>query len=178
MEQLDIYDGYRNKTGKIVERRYPMKLNINEYYLCVRCWIINENNEILLIKRNMNKIHGGMWENIGGCVKSGETSKEAIKREINEEIGINIDIKKLQLLKTQKETELFKDIYYIKMLIDKKKINIKQDEVEDFKFLKLKELKMFVRDNKIDVWTISSLDELYNVLKEMGEKEINEKIFN
>lgn len=41
-------------------------------------------------KRKSNKIHGGMWEATDGLVISGENSIQGIKRELQEEIGLNV----------------------------------------------------------------------------------------
>ena len=49
--------------------------------------------------RNLNKTHGGMWEPTNGLVISGEASKEAIKRELKEEIGLDIEENKITLIK-------------------------------------------------------------------------------
>ncbi len=52
--------------------------------------IINQNKEILIAKRSSNQHQGNKWEFPGGKVESDETSEEALKREISEELGISI----------------------------------------------------------------------------------------
>lgn len=53
--------------------------------------IENNNNEILLVKHR----HHGVWTVPGGQVEVGENLIDALKREIKEETGINIDVNKL-----------------------------------------------------------------------------------
>jgi len=56
----------------------------------VGCWalIINEKNEILLLRRG----NSTNWETPGGKVEFEESLKDALKREINEELNIKIQI--------------------------------------------------------------------------------------
>ena len=51
--------------------------------------ILNEMNEILLIKRKVNP-HKDMWDVPGGFVEPGEDLSDAIIREIKEELGIQL----------------------------------------------------------------------------------------
>ena len=45
-------------------------------------------DEVLLARRKANQHQGGLWEFPGGKVESGEAPREALIRELNEEIGI------------------------------------------------------------------------------------------
>jgi len=55
-------------------------------------------SKILLIKRNEEKRNkfGADWGNIGGKIEFRETSAQACAREIKEEIGLNLNPKKLK----------------------------------------------------------------------------------
>lgn len=52
--------------------------------------IKNDNESILIAKRNIHKSQGGLWEFPGGKIEQGETKEEAIVREIKEELKIDI----------------------------------------------------------------------------------------
>ena len=47
----------------------------------------------LMHKRPADKHHGGLWEFPGGKVEASEIKQEALKRELCEELGIEIDLK-------------------------------------------------------------------------------------
>ncbi len=53
-------------------------------------WNRNQDNTILIDRRKPEGLLGGMWEFPGGKVEPGETIPECIKREIQEELGIEI----------------------------------------------------------------------------------------
>lgn len=47
-------------------------------------------NRVLIAQRNIKKDHGGFWEFPGGKVEEKETRKQAIVREIKEELDLDI----------------------------------------------------------------------------------------
>lgn len=55
--------------------------------------ILNKKNEVFLLKRGKkSKNEVGLWNKPGGAVEYGETLIDAMKREIKEEIGVEIRI--------------------------------------------------------------------------------------
>jgi len=53
--------------------------------------IIDRNENILLTKRSPDAHQGGLWEFPGGKLEPGETSRVALNRELQEELGIVVD---------------------------------------------------------------------------------------
>lgn len=54
--------------------------------------LFNPDGNILIAKRNLSKRYGGLWEFPGGKVEQGETLKDALVREIQEELDAPIAI--------------------------------------------------------------------------------------
>lgn len=52
--------------------------------------IINNDKRILIAKRSAIQHQGGMWEFPGGKVEAQETVTQALKRELLEEVGIDV----------------------------------------------------------------------------------------
>jgi len=52
--------------------------------------LVNEKNQVLIAKRSSDKHQGGKWEFPGGKLEKGETSYQALCREMREEIGIEV----------------------------------------------------------------------------------------
>lgn len=143
-EMVDVYDENKNKIGKIIERDKLDTLNKNEYNITVHCFIINSRREILMTQRSLNKNRGGKWEETHGGVRSGETSAEGLKRELEEEIGINIDVKELKLVKTKIEENTIRDIYVLFKDIPIEEIVFNDKEVMNCKYVTLDELKEMI----------------------------------
>lgn len=69
------------------------KKNKNMKHFEVVCAIIiNNENKVLLCKRKSNKSQGNRWEFPGGKIENGETHKEALIREIKEELSLIIEV--------------------------------------------------------------------------------------
>jgi 8-oxo-dGTP diphosphatase len=57
--------------------------------------LIFRDGKLLLTKRHADAHLGGLWEFPGGKREPGETFKQCLKREIREELGVDISVDKL-----------------------------------------------------------------------------------
>ena len=68
--------------------------------------VIKENNRYLIVQRNRNKHLGLKWEFPGGKVRSKESFKNALIREIKEELNIIIEVKEKFAEETYKDHKI------------------------------------------------------------------------
>ena len=148
MEKIDLYNINKEKLGKTFIRNQDTLLE-NEYYLLPQAWIINNNNEILLTRRSLNKSYGGMWEPTSGHVKSGESSLEAIQRELFEEIGLKTEQSELTLVKTFIHKQSIRDIWIVKKDLNISDLALSEHEVIGAKFVNISEFKQMLDNNEI-----------------------------
>lgn len=146
-ELVDVYDKNKNMTGKIIKRNDINLLNDDEYIITVHCFIINSLNQILLTQRSLSKNRGGKWEETHGGLKSGETSILGMQRELEEEIGIDVQTNELKLVKTLKRKNKFRDIYILKKDIPIDSIKYNDGEVMDCKYVTLEQFKIMIQNN-------------------------------
>ena len=88
LELLDVFDEENKERIGFAER------GVVHYYSLwhreIACWIINENNEILLQRRSSNKKQQpNKLAVTAGHISLDETPIEALLREVSEEVGIN-----------------------------------------------------------------------------------------
>lgn len=138
VEYWDLYDAGRNKTGKLHQR--GLRLKDGQYHLVVAVWVKNKNNELLLTRRNPEKLWGNYWECTGGAVIAGEDSITAAKRELFEEIGIETAPEQLKLLGTTKHKTWFTDTYLFERDILLSDLKLQPEEVIDAKWITINEL--------------------------------------
>ena len=141
MEYFDLCTVGRKPLGKKVQR--GTKLNNNEYHLVVMAIIQNENREVLLTRRSENKIAAGLWECTAGSVLAGENSRDAIIREVKEEIGINVDVFGDPITCYSEENALF-DIWIIQIKNKIQDLVLQIEEVDDAKYANLYEIKKII----------------------------------
>ncbi len=106
--------------------------------LKVTCALIILNKKVLVVQNNANSDHAFKWEFAGGKIRVNETEEDAIKREINEELEIEIDI--LQKINRVDFDYDFKQIVLIPFLCSIKKGELKLNEHKDFKWVNYTEL--------------------------------------
>jgi A/G-specific adenine glycosylase len=61
-------------------------------HITVTAAVIQRDGKILIARRPSSGLLGGMWEFPGGKVEQGETLSEGLRREIQEELGISIEV--------------------------------------------------------------------------------------
>lgn len=128
MEYRDLYNFDRTLVGKKILKGEAIPEN--NYIMMVVIFIENDNHQFLIQKRSSDK--GGKWATTGGHPKSGESSLEGIKKEVKEELGI--DIKEPILFKQESGKDTLCDLYYIKQNIDINKIKIQKEELDEVKW--------------------------------------------
>jgi 8-oxo-dGTP diphosphatase len=107
------------------------------------CVILNENGELLLLHRNTSIRK--QWETPGGKIENGEDAQKAAEREIEEELGVDIEIIKKLGKKDFIEDEhvMTYTWYQARVLSGKPKImeTEKFDDLKYFSWKKLQEIK-------------------------------------
>lgn len=90
-EYLDVYDVHRNLTGKTILR--GSSRGRDEYILVVHLLLFDRQGRLLVQQRVANKrTWGGMWDiSLGGTAQAGDSSRSAIERETQEELGLTLD---------------------------------------------------------------------------------------
>lgn len=103
-EYLDIYDEAGNPTGAQCIR--GDRLPPGQYVKVVHVFIVNERGEFLIQQRALcKKIWPGQWAILGGFVSAGESTRQTVLREVEEEIGIRLRAQQTQRIQQIKRTE-------------------------------------------------------------------------
>ena len=82
MEWNDIYDENRRLTGR--KHRRGTYWRKGEFGLVVCVWVHDGRGKLLMTRRAKGKSFAGTWENSGGAAKAGETSRQAVARELRD----------------------------------------------------------------------------------------------
>ena len=91
VEMWDIYDKDKKRTGRLMKRN-DWCLKDGEYHLTVLGVVKRPDGKFLITKRAMDKAWApGWWEISGGAAMAGEDSLDAVKREILEETGLDVN---------------------------------------------------------------------------------------
>lgn len=143
MEYIDVLDKNGNKTG-IVKTKNEI-YDSGDYHKTVHVWIINDNKELLVQKRHPKKeTFPNLWAiSVAGHVRSGETSIDAIKRELKEELGQKIEDDKIEYLFTINREQPYNDhllhviddVYLVNINLDCEDTKLQFSELTDIKYV-------------------------------------------
>ena len=95
-EQIDLYDENRQKLGITINREGAF-LEEGQFMLYILAVIQNAEGKYLITQRGQSKSWGaGWWEVTGGGVRAGETTRDAVVREVDEEVGLDVSACELE----------------------------------------------------------------------------------
>ena len=143
MEYNDIYDRERNRTGRLHRRGTAWESG--EFGLVVCVWVYDGNGRILLTEKSF----AGTWENSGGAAKAGESSLQAIVRELEEETGIRAEAGEFELLTTTRDKNTFYDHYCVKRDVPLERIVLLPGETDDAQWATFEQVHELIRQKKI-----------------------------
>lgn len=147
MEFNDIYDADRNLTGRLHQRGTPWQPGEHGVVVCV--WVYDGRGHLLLTRRAKGKSFAGTWENSGGAVQAGETSMQAVARELFEETGIRAEPEEFELLDTDQERNMFYDHYCLKRRVKLKDIILQPGETDGVMWASFGKIHWMIRSGKI-----------------------------
>lgn len=143
-----------------MQEKTDLTLNVEDYKLNIRVAGILEHKDYILLHKCKNKDYYAL---IGGRIKIGETSEEAIKREILEETGKEVEIVKyIATIENffKEESQKYHEINFIYQLKFK-------EENENIEKIENKEGKKYIEYKWISKKEIENIKILPQPLKEI-----------
>lgn len=147
MELWDIYDANKQLTGKTMVRD-DWNMAPDEFHLTVQGAVKNTDGRFLITQRDESKPWAaGHWEVSGGGVQAGETSNEAIVREIKEETGVDVGFAKGGLQFTykrvnpQEKDNYFVDVYLFETPVNEAEVTLQEGETQNWMLATKEEIK-------------------------------------
>lgn len=168
MERWDLYDENRNPLGITMARDEPVQPG--RYHVVVGIWIFSSDHRILLTKRSSEKKFApNTWENTGGHVMAGETSEEAVLRELWEETGIPAEKTDLTFLGSVCIPPEFGDNYAVRKDVDLGDVKLQPGETCDARWVTLNEFNHMAQTGEV----AASVVEYLAPIREKWEAVLN-----
>ena len=147
MEYNDIYDENRQPTGRVHRRGTSWKKG--EYGLVVCVWVYDGKGKLLLTRRAPGKSFAGTWENSGGAAKAGETSRQAIARELYEETGIRAEEAEFELMCSDKDAHTLYDFYCLHRQVALEDVRLLPGETDGAQWATFDEIHEMIQKKQI-----------------------------
>ena len=166
MELWDLYDKERRPLGKTHLRGVPLAKG--EYHLVVFVWVFNSCGQVLMTKRSPEKqSYPNLWEHTGGSAMAGESSMQAIRRELFEETGIRAEARELTLVDTYTRVGSFCDIYFLQKDVALSELTLQPGETCDAKWVTRAELEKMIAQGQVAKPDVQRYEQLKGKLKDL-----------
>ena len=143
----DIYDANKKLTGRTMKKN-DWCLKDGEYHLTVLGVVVNREGKYLITKRVMTKAWApGWWEVSGGACQAGETSYEAVLREVKEETGLDVSsCKDAYQFTYHRENpgegdNYFVDVYRFQLDFSETDIHLQEEETDGYRLATVEEIR-------------------------------------
>lgn len=153
-ELIDIYDREGQPTGETIQREGAF-LREGQYMLYVLALIQDASGRYLITRRALDKHWApGAWEVPGGGVLAGESSAEAVVREVGEEVGLDVSHEALVPVWRYENVDLPRgdnylvDIYHFHLDIDVNDVTLQRSEAIGFRFAAWEEIEALADENQ------------------------------
>jgi len=145
-EMIDVYDRDRQRTGLVIPRE-GAHLAEGQYMLYILALIEDAHGRFLITQRSMDKSWGaGWWEIAGGGVRAGESSVDALRREVPEEVGLQVEdgpyspVYSYENVDLERGDNYFVDIYHIHLDFTEEDVRLVDGEAIAFRLASWKEI--------------------------------------
>ena len=168
MELIDLLDENRTALGRTVERY--SKLGPGELRSVVHICIFNSQGQLLIQKRVPGKkLWPGRWDvSAAGGVSAGETSRTSAEREVEEELGIHVDLTGIRPTVTVNFDKGFDDFYIVNRDIDLSELTLQKEEVSAARWVTIQEAQDMVDRGEFVDYPKSFLSFLYDMRNTFG----------
>ncbi len=169
MEIWDLYDAQRQKTGRTHVRGAPLAKG--DYHMVVHCCLFNAEGEMLIQQRQPFKEGWpDLWDvTVGGSAVAGETSQQAVARELLEEVGIWHEFQNEQPRFTIHFQVGFDDWYLVERNdIQPETLRLQPEEVQAVRWAKQDEIKQMIEAGSFIPYEPSLIDFLFSRRKRVG----------
>lgn len=156
MELIDILDEQGNNTGE--KKTKPEAHSKGLWHRAVHVWIVNSKNEVLLQRRGETLVNfPDMWDiSVAGHVSAGEEPVVSALREMQEEVGLNLNAEQLKKIGEIKVQAVLNDntyfdnefdtVFIVNLDIEPKSLKMDSREVKDLRYIPVQELKKWTED--------------------------------
>ena len=175
-DKIDVLDEYGKLTGESLSRKEVHALG--KIHRAVHLYLFDKKNNLLLQRRSPNTDHYPTMFSISvtGHIDAGEGSREAVQRELKEELGIDADEINIRFLFSFRQDvkvsptyidKQFNDVYACWLDFKIENISFDPNEVGEVKLVPFSEFEIMVKNKESDLAPIyeEECDRLVSLLE-------------
>ncbi len=160
MERLDVYDKDRNLLSYThIRSNFPAP---GEYHLIAQVCVLDGRNRLLMTRRHLSKTWAGLWEVTAGCVLSGEPSRLAAVRELQEETGLCVSEEEMKPFFQSRISDHHIDCYLVRLSEsgENYSVTLQEGETIDYIWAAAQDIAQLAAEDKIVSISAQAIDHL------------------
>ena len=183
-DMIDVLGSNGDPTGEVLSRKEVHRLG--KLHRAVHLYLFNKENNLLIQRRSASADHYPSMFSISvtGHVDSGERSIEAVRRELEEELGLNANHEDFKFLfSSRRDATLsptyidrqINDIYACWLDFDSQNLSFDRTEVSEIKCVSLSHFKTMVESGDGEIVPVygDDLKRIFPLVQEIIESSPN-----
>lgn len=163
-ELIEILDAEGNKTGEVEPRSVVHTQGL--WHKTVHIYLyrmVDSKVELLVhLRSKIKDLSPNMWDRcFGGHLKVGDSVESAVKSELQEEIGLQIEPEKLKVGRVYKREVFpnneFMAVYYYELYSGLSELTFNDGEVQEVKWMKVGDIRNSMKDAP-ELWAGTEAD--------------------
>ena len=171
MEIWDLCDINKNPLTGRTSVRGSDDMKDDEFHIVVFGIVVTPDKKVLVSKRDSRKMFGGVWEFNGGSAVSGESSRQAVERELLEETALDVKGAKGEIVTSRVKyypgSNWIYDVWVIQTQVDIPKLVPQEGEVTELKLENLEWVKKQLENKMFTSITNEFLEDVEKYIKKL-----------
>lgn len=144
MEHWDLFDRNGVSLGRTIRR--GERLRAGEHHKVVHIWVVNSVDRVLIQRRSKHrKLMPNIWAVTSGSVIAGEESPDAARRELSEELGIQLPDAEFEFLGRLVRRNSLCDVFLVRRDIAVPDMRLQREEVSQARWVTVAQLAEMLR---------------------------------
>lgn len=144
MEHWDLFDRNGAPLGRTIRR--GERLHAGEYHKVVHIWVVNSVDRVLIQRRSKHrKLMPNIWAVTSGSVIAGEESPDAARRELSEELGVQLPGTEFEFLGRLVRRNSLCDVWLVRRDIAVPDMRLQREEVSQARWVTVAQLAEMLR---------------------------------
>lgn len=156
-ELLQVFDENKNMLNESIERSLKKTLINGKHFMIIMIFI--ENDGKFLIQKS-SKEKGSEYATTGGHVSYHDDGFTTCKKEVNEELGIQLKDDEIEYIDTIDYKNCFCEIYYSSKYININELKLQEEEVESVNWFSKEEIENLINNNQFRKSNIESFNKI------------------
>lgn len=158
MEYLQLFDEDKNMLQEKIARSEEKNVQPGKYFMVVLVFIENDKHKFLIQKTSSKR--DSEYATTGGHVTFGDNGLQTVVKEVEEELGVQIQENEVEFVDSIKHSIAYCEIYYVHKNINKEDLKLQEEEVESADWYSIEEIQSLIENGQLRKGNIKPFEKI------------------